>query len=277
MRHSVRTSSARFPVRRFLLSLGPWILCMSLSGCIQGTVRVTVFPDGSGSIALDLGYDTRKWPGIFGDPYEGFRTQDQMRRFVDPGMTAWSQPAIEKNGRLRSWRGEVFFDDIAQLRFLGRHEGEVIEALGFDSAPEQGVLGLRPGFVVYLDDPLPLPAPERVGMSGVNLSPQLLDTIRQRIRPVIGGLDVKLEVELPGSIVRADGMDSFDGRIATLAVDADRLAAAFGRRAGVLLDEEAIRRDRPAWAWRVPATWNDARAREYRRRRAEALTWWHAH
>lgn len=264
-------------MRRPLVLLLLLLASSGLTGCVDGTVRVLLLPDGAGSIALDLGYDTGKWPGLFGDPYEGFRTQAQMGRFVEPGMVAWSQPHIEKVGRTRRWRGEVFFDDIAKLRFFGRHEGQTIEALGFEPDLARGVLGLRPGFIVYLDDPLPLPSPQSVGMSDVSLSPQLLSAIRQRIRPVIAGLDVRLEVELPGRVRRAAGLESVRANVATLAVDADRLGDAFARRTGLLLDEEAIRARDPVWSWEVPATWNDAAAQAYRQRRAAALQWWAAH
>lgn len=251
------------------------LLCtLGLTGCVDGTVRVLLLPDGAGSIALDLGYDTKKWPGIFGDPYAGFVTQDQLRRFIEPGMVAWSRPEIEKTGRTRRWRAEVFFDDVAALRFFGRHEGRGIEALGFEPDFARGEIGLRPGFLVYLDDPLPLPSPQSVGMTEVSLSPQLLAAIRQRIRPVIEGLDVRLEVAMPGRVLRADGLDAKAGAVATLRVDADRLGAAFARRAGLLLDEEAVRRPDPRWSWEVPATWNDDAATAFRQRRAAALQWW---
>ena len=251
-------------------------LALALTGCVQGTIRVVVLPDGAGSIAVDLGYDTVKWPRFFGDPYAGFMSQAHLRSFTDPGMVAWSKPQVVENDGTRRWRGEVFFDRIDAVRFLGRHEGKMIEALGFDARLDRGEVRLRPGFVVYLDDPLPLPAPQTVGMTAVTLSPQLLSVIRQRIRPVIEGFDVILEIELPGEIERADGLDGHGDRIATLHVDADRLAAAFARRAGLLVDERALRASHPMWSWSVPANWDDLAATAFRQRRAAALRWWSA-
>jgi|GEM_PF-2668677 len=249
------------------------LLVSTLSGCVDGTARLTVLPDGSGSIALDLGYEVAQWPPMFGDPLEGFRTPDQLARFTDPGFVAWSRPRIVEADGERRWRSEVFFDDIGAVRFLGRQDGRTIEALGFDAGLDRGRIGLRPGFLVYLDDPLPLPSPRRIGMTGVSLSDDLLAAIRQRIRPVIEGLDVSLEVVLPGRITRADGLDGFSGRTARLHVDADRLAAAFMGKARVLTDVEALRDD-PTWAWELPPQWDQVAAEDLRRRRAEALEWW---
>lgn len=253
-----------------------WVLLLPLLlvGCVDGTVRVTLLPDGAGSIGVDLGYDQAKWPALFGDPYAGFRTRAQLGRFLEPGMVAWSRPRIEEVGRSRRWQGEVFFDDVAKLRFFGRYQGQGIEALSFEPDLARGELGLRPGFVVYLDDPLPLPSPESVGMTEVSLSPQLLAAIRERIRPVIEGLDVRLELQLPGEVRRADGFDESEGRVARLRVDADRLAAAFARRAGLLLDEAAVRGDDPVWTWEVPTAWDEDAAVAFRQRRAAALRWW---
>ena len=252
------------------------LLCVLTStGCVDGTVRVTVLPDGAGSIAIDLGYDPAQWPPLFGDPYAGFLERDELRRWMDPGMVAWSQPRVVDGETSRRWQGEVFFDDIDDVQFLGRHEGKVIEAMGFRSELERGRLHLRPGFLVYLDDPLPLPSPERVGMKGVSLSPALLDAIRQRIRPVVEGLDVTLEVVLPGPATRVDGLDRSEGRVGFLHVDADRLARAFTGTAAELTDVEELR-ENPSWAWQTPPTVPASEIAALRARRAAAVQWWNA-
>ena len=248
---------------------------LALTGCVDGTVRFTLLPDGAGSIAIDLGYETEKWPPMFGDPLAGFLTRDQLRTFTEPGFVAWSQPEVVETPTTRRWRAEVFFDDVGRVQFLGRRQGKVIEALGFEPALDEGRLDLRPGFLVYLEDPLPLPSPEQVGMSDVSLSRDLLDAIRQRIRPVIEGLDVTLEVVLPGAITGAAGLDGFEGRKATLHVDAHRLALAFASKARVLTDDQALRDD-PTWSWERPVTWDAQQAEDLRRRRGQALRWWTA-
>ena len=265
------------PAGRVLPALLVALLALvTLSGCVDGVVRVRVLPDGSGSIAVDLGYETRQWPALFGDPYAGFRSADQLRRFTDPGLIAWSEPEImEVDGR-RRWRGEVFFDDVDDVRLLGRHRNRTIEALGFEADLPGGELALRPGFTVYLDEPLPLLPPRRVGMSQVSLSDDLLEAIRLRIRPVIEGFDVRLEVELPGTVTSFDGLDGAQGRVAHLQIDADRLARAFERRAGLLVDEEALASTPVLWAWEMPATWDDEEATALRQRRARALQWYGA-
>lgn len=258
-------------LRRTLLLFAA-VTSFGLTGCVDGTVRVTVLEDGAGSIAIDLGYGVDKWPAMFGDPLAGFRTREQLRDFLEPGMVAWSEPEITATDVERRWRGEVFFDDVGRLQFLGRRQDQVIEAMGFGPDLDAGRIDLRPGFLVYLDDPLPLPTPDKVGMSEVSLSPALLEAIRQRIRPVIEGLDVKLVLELPGTITRAAGFDAVAGRTAVLRVDDDRLARAFATEAGVLTDEAALRED-PTWRWEGRTS---NAGEDLRHRRAQALDWWNA-
>lgn len=258
--------------RRLILLL-VLVAALATSGCVDGTVRVTVLPDGAGSIAIDLGYGIDKWPAMFGDPLAGFRTREQLAGFMEKGMIAWSEPRIVDTPTTRRWQGEVFFDDIGELQFLGRHDDRVIEAASFEPDFERGVITVRPDFLVYLEDPLPLPTPEKAGMTDVSLSPALLEAIKQRIRPVIEGLDVTLELELPGTITRAAGLDTFDGRVAELEIDANRLALAFASKARVLCDDQALRED-PTWRWEVPVQWDQEAAEELRRRRGRALEWW---
>lgn len=251
------------------------LVVVTSTGCVDGTVRFTLLDDGSGSIAIDLGYERTQWPPLFGDPLAGFLTREHLAGFTEPGFVAWSEPVVVETDSTRRWQGEVFFDDVGRVQILGRRDGQVIEALGFAPDPAGGVLEMRPGFLVYVDEPLPLPSPERVGMSDVSLSPALLDAIRQRIRPVIEGLDVTLEIVLPGSVTRAAGFDAFDGDRAWLHVDADRLGAAFAREAAALVDVPPLRED-PSFRWDATEAGAPARAETLRARRAHAGAWWNA-
>ena len=242
-----------------------------LGGCLQGVVTATLMPDGSGSIAVDLGYELRKWPPFLGDPYAGLTEREGLARWLSPGLIAWSQPTVRVEEGRRHLRTEVFFDEVDDVILTGTRGGQRIQALRLHRQGQS--LHLQPGFLDLLDAPLPLPSPERVGLRGVTLSPELLEGIRQQIGAVIPGLDLRFELRLPGKVVRYDGLDFAEGRIAHLEIDADRATRAFHERAGVLVDEAALRSGDPRWAWEgqtVPPEEIQALARRARRAKA----WW---
>ena len=247
---------------------------LALSGCIDAQLTVNVMPDGSGNIDIDVGYDTRAWPSFLGDPLQTYTSHRQLRAWQSRGIIAWSEPELVREGRYRRIRTAMWFDSIGQVQFWATSKGQPLETLGIDWKGSEGRLDMRAGFVRFLDDPLPLPSPERVGMD-VSLSPALLDAVRAQIRPVIEGLEVRLDVVMPGKVTRADGFHTLEGRRAKIRVDADRLAEAMRDRAGVIFEEESLKAEPPRILFE-PQDVPEAETRALSEARLEALRWWNS-
>lgn len=255
-------------VRRIL----PIILALLLSGCVDARVVVNLLPDGSGSFDLDIGYDQRAWPSLFGDPFAGWTRQAQLRAYSDPGLGPWSQPEIVVEGAHRRIRTEIFFTDIEKVQILGSDDGELFVALGFERSDDVPQVGLRVGVREKLGRPLPLPTPKQAGME-VSLSDALLSAIRQEIRPVIEGARLELVAAVPGVVEQADAFDEWEDREARIVADADRVALAMRERAGALLNEETLDRDPLVVRWReAPPRADEIQA--HRERLDAALEWW---
>jgi hypothetical protein len=249
------------------------VVCVLLAGCVKADFVIELQPDGSGRIDADVAYSSRKWPGLFGDPFASFLTRAGYADLMPPGFVAWAEPEVSAEDGWRHLRTAAYFDDLRRVVLPAHRHGEPYPALRFAGDPRSGEIRLLADLDSILARPLPLPSPDELGMEGVSIPETVMNGIRSQIGTLISGLDLDLVLEAPGELQRADGFDSLTAGRAMIHVDADRGASAFQDRAGVLVDTEALTAGASTWRWN-PAPIDSNAIREFRADRAAALSWW---
>jgi hypothetical protein len=241
---------------------------------VRAEIDVVLFPDGSGELRADVAYSARKWPAFFGDPFASFMTPAGFDGMMPPGFVAWSETQVSSADGWRHLRTAAFFDDVRRVVFPAKRAGgKPYAALRFKGDPQVGQLILQSQLDSVLARAVPLPAPQELGMDGVSIPDAVMKRIRGQMGTILSGLDLRVSLQVPGLLERADGFDSFSGNRAVIVVDAERGAAAFQDKAAVLVDADALSAPEPRWTW-TPAPVDSAAIREHRRARAAALAWW---
>lgn len=253
-----------------LLSL--LLAALLLGGCVDAEVVAHLNPDGSGSFAIDVGYEQRSWPAFFGDPFGEWTQRRQLENFSDPGLGPWAEPEVVVVDGYRRFRTEVFFAHVDRVRILGWNDGRPFDALGFQYDSRKSTVRMTLGIMPELAKPLPLPTPRQAGME-LSLSDNLMRAIREQIRPVIEGAHLRLAARLPGAVVRADAFDDWRGREAWIDADADRVALAMRERAGRLLNEATLNDGVLEVQWR-PQEMSAAELDSFQQRLEAARVWW---
>lgn len=249
------------------------LLLPLLAGCVRADFDLVLLPDGSGSIDCDVAYSVHKWPAFFGDPYASFVTPAGFAGMTPPGFVAWAPPEIATEDGWRHLRTAAFFDDIRRVVLPARRQGEPYAALRFHGDPAAGRLDLVCDLDSILARPVPIPTPEEMGMEGVSIPDAVLDGLRGQMGSILSGLDLSFSLHAPGVLLQADGFDAIEMGRGEISVGAERGAAAFQQRAGVLVDGPALTGPDPAWIW-TPVAPDERQARALRTRRDAAVRWW---
>ena len=265
-------------IRKRRTSPGGWALLLLLpllASCVRARFDIVLLPDGSGELRADVAYSARKWPVFFGDPFASFMTPAGFAGMMPSGFVAWSETKITSVDGWRHIRTAAFFDDVRRVVFPAkRSDDEPYAALRFEGDPAAGQITLVSQLDSVLARAVPLPDPQELGMEGVSIPDAVMQRIRGQMGTILSGLDLRLSLQVPGLLERADGFDSFSANHAVIVVDSERGAAAFRDQAAVLVDADALSAADPRWTW-TPAPVDSAAIREHRRARAAALAWWH--
>jgi hypothetical protein len=249
-------------------------LAFAVSGCMKTDVQVVVMPDGAGKMVVDFDLNPRRLPFFVKDPLSNLTTPRFLAGSMVPGTYAWAQPVRHTTPERDHLVLTAYFKDINAFWFYKSEEGRIDRALAFefDPARDPQTLHLHPNVEQELQVPLPLPSLRSAGFN-MELTPGVLAGLMPLLKPLLADMAIVLRVVAPGAVQQASGFTRLEGRFAAIDVDREAFVQMLTERAGVVVDEEALRVADPAIRWTGNAVDGDQRARFHDEMKT-ARTWW---
>lgn len=247
---------------------------VALTGCMKTDVQIVLMPDGAGKMVVDFDLNPNRLPFFVDDPLGNLTSPRFLQGSMVPGTYAWAPPERHRTEDRDRLVLTAYFKDINAFWFYKSAAGEIDTALafGYDPKRDPRTLHLRPNLERELDEPLPLPSLRSAGVS-IDLTPGVVSGLMPLLRPVLADMEIFLRVVVPGTVQQASGFTRLEGRTATIHVDRDRFVQVLTERAGVVLDEQALRGEDPAIRWTGSVVDGEAQA-AFRAEMKAARAWW---
>ncbi len=287
--------------RNLFAAASALLLAFVLHGCFKMHQATTLFADGSGKLVVELAL--KKSMLAFGGGMGG--EEDPFAEFSDPlaldemweGISAWSTPEIEEDGKWKRVRMTGWFEDINAVRRLAQDddeesfeefgEGGEESADGDDAeAPDMSfTLTENDGLyeLVLVDkDTMKLgemtggPDADEEGGEGDEdgAADDMAAGMMAMMKEMMEGFEIRPSFVVPGKIESVQGFTSSEGRNAEMAISHEDMFPEDAES-----KEQAAARERLMSAEQRKITWrgNDVSADElaaFKRELAEAKASW---
>ncbi len=187
---------------------------LGLTGCVKFKQVLTVNPNGSGKMELNVAISEQMlaMAGPDQDPFEDF-TIEEMIDEEENGFVAFSEPEVGQENGYKTMKVTGYFEDINQVVF---ENGDNDDA-GGDADQAQATT------YVFADGTLTVSKPMLAQMTADMDTEEMTDPqMMPMIAPMLQGMEIKEEIHVPGAVQEA-GLMTADGNKAELTIDAQMI------------------------------------------------------